>query len=94
MDLELALGSWTCRKQHKPLRQSDQQNLELHEIETAPSLTVFQKKKKIWFIFESDVCHLLIFPRSTNFMYEILYCIFLQRGQNARVGPTPLLHNG
>lgn len=79
-------GKPDTQRQHKPLRQSNQQNLELHEIETAPSLTFFTKKK-IWFIFESDVCHLLILPRSTNLIHEIFYCIFLQRGQNARGGP-------
>lgn len=75
-------GKPDTQRQHKPLRQSNQQNLELHEIGTAPSLTFFYKKK-IWFIFESDVCHLLILPRSTNLIHEIFYCIFLQRGQNA-----------
>lgn len=44
-------------------------------------------KKKIWFIFVSDVCHLLVLPGNTNLMQEIFYCILLQRGQNARGEP-------
>lgn len=96
----LLCGPRTCpgkpdtQKQHKPLRQSDQQDLELHKIETAPSLTVFTKKKKSG-LFLSLMFAICLFSQGAHILYMKYSTVFSYReGKMPGVGPTPLWHNG